>query len=78
MCQAVTLAHTFLISNLPIRELQEQAELVLACEDLSEVIQVISPQDKERLVDKLHQVWRIICCLFSSFSYILHKGIPDC
>jgi len=54
--QAEELAHAFLDSHLQIRQLGEQARFLLLNKALLQAFKKISPEDQEKLIDKLNQV----------------------
>lgn len=47
--------YIFLTSRVPAGELREEAQLLLSCQDLPRVLEEISQEDKEGLIDKLNQ-----------------------
>lgn len=54
--QAESPVRAFLDSHLPIGQLGEQARLLLSNKEPLQVVREITPEDQERLVDKVNQV----------------------
>jgi hypothetical protein len=51
------LAHAFLDSRAPDNELRKQAELLLSPQALVKVLQELSPEEKERFMHKIDEVF---------------------
>ena len=76
MVQTETLLSEFLAFRGPVKEQKKQAEALLPHENLSQIFQLLSPEDKDVFIEKLCQVHHLIPSRFLQSTYLFHSFHP--